>query len=511
MRRLVTWLSLVAISSVAALPFLPIAPPRSIDGLLHLYRLVELDRCLSQGAFYPRWAPDLAQGYGFPLFHYYPPLSYYLAEAWHLLGFSLARALSLTYMTAAALSTAGMYLLAKEWAGEAGGVVAALLYTNAPFTLQNAVRRGGLAEVLAWAIAPLVLWTFRRLAHSWRARYLVGASLSFGAFILAHHLSLLTLGPLLALLVIGTALEARSWRVLLRPLPALMLGAGLSAFFAVPAYLERGLVQIDRVYASAGFDYHYFFEPLRSLLSGPVSIDVSLLNAPVPRSIGWIQAGVALSGAVAALVARCGKRGWYVGGLLVALALLAMTQLVSVRVWELFSILRYLQFPWRLLAPLCLVLAFTGSGIAVLAGERRRWAAPALVIAVALGLYLYNTPLLYTGQHPIPSPNPTVADLLEFERSYWLPSLTSNYDYLPIWVRELPGESPMAAQYAASSAVTWLDRRSLPAGTELLEETYGLNDMRFRIIAPEPCRVVVNQFYFPGWRAYVESGLPVEK
>ncbi len=507
--HLLTWTSLAAVALVASLPFLPLAPPRSIDGLLHLYRLVELDQCLSQGALYPRWAPDLAQGYGFPLFHYYPPLAYYIAEAWHLAGFSLARALSLTYMTAALLSTVGMYLLAREWAGEVGGVVAALLYTNAPFTLQNAVRRGGLAEVLAWAIAPLVLWSFRRLAMRWRARYLVGASLSLGAFILAHHLSALTLMPLLALLLIGTALEARNRQALVRPLPALVLGAGLSAFFAAPAYLERGFVQIERVYASAGFDYHYFFEPLRSLLSGPVSIDVSLLNAPVPRSIGWIQAGLAVCGTVAAL-ARRSWRGWYVGAFLAALGLLLMTQHASVRIWELFSILRYLQFPWRLLAPLGLLLALSGSGTALLIAEgRRRWVTPTLLSAVALGLYLYNTPLLYAGRHPLPSPNPTVADLLEFERTYWLPSLTSNYDYLPIWVSEPPAESPVGAQHAASSAVRWLEEGSLPPGSQVLDQECRLNDLRFRIITPEPARLVVNQFYFPGWQAYID-GTPQE-
>ena len=31
------------------------------------------------GEFYPRWAPNFFHGYGYPIFNYYAPLTYYLA------------------------------------------------------------------------------------------------------------------------------------------------------------------------------------------------------------------------------------------------------------------------------------------------------------------------------------------------------------------------------------------------------------------------------------------------
>ncbi|HEY6041916.1 MAG TPA: hypothetical protein VIX58_07265, partial [Anaerolineae bacterium] len=52
----------------------------SADGQLHLYRLVEFDRLIRAGILFTRWMPDLAFGYGFPLFGYYAPLAYYLTE-----------------------------------------------------------------------------------------------------------------------------------------------------------------------------------------------------------------------------------------------------------------------------------------------------------------------------------------------------------------------------------------------------------------------------------------------
>jgi uncharacterized membrane protein len=51
----------------------------------HVARLVELDVALKAGQFPPRWAPDLGWGKGMPLFHFYGPLPYYLAELLYLI------------------------------------------------------------------------------------------------------------------------------------------------------------------------------------------------------------------------------------------------------------------------------------------------------------------------------------------------------------------------------------------------------------------------------------------
>ncbi|HPL27052.1 MAG TPA: glycosyltransferase family 39 protein [Anaerolineae bacterium] len=490
----------------ASLPFLSARPTASIDGPLHLYRLVELDHCLSLGQWFPRWTPDLVQGYGFPLFNFYPPLCYYLAELWHLLGASLARSLNLTFLLCAVLSGVFMYLLARDWAGEAGGVLAALLYIYAPYALYNAIYRGGLAEVLAWALAPAVLWGFHRLLLERRARWLAVASLSYAAFLLAHHLSALTFTPLLILLVAGHWLQQRSWRALGWALLALALAIGLSAFFTLPAFFEKGLVQIDRVFAPAGFDFHNHFVSWRALLAGPARTDVSLMNPESARPIGWIQIGLALIGALGLLAVRAKERAWYLAALAVGLVLFGMMQGFAAPVWQALVLLKYLQFPWRLLAPLSLVLAFAGGGVGLLLWRAKSaWLERGLVAAVALGLLFYSAPLLYCRQYRAPSANPSLGDLLEFERSSWLVSLTSNLDYLPIWVGELPASSPMAAQYAAAAPVTWLDGQALPPGVELQQATYGLNDMQFAFDSPVPFQALVNQYYFPGWRAYVDG------
>ena len=62
---LLVWL--LAIPAAASL-IQPNTITDSADSLLHLYRVVALSHAMDQGALLPRWLPDLAYGYGLPLF-----------------------------------------------------------------------------------------------------------------------------------------------------------------------------------------------------------------------------------------------------------------------------------------------------------------------------------------------------------------------------------------------------------------------------------------------------------
>ena len=73
----------------AAQPLLDRRIAEGADTLLHLFRLTQVDALLDQGILFSRWSPDLAYGYGYPLFNYYAPLSYYGAELLHLAGLEL--------------------------------------------------------------------------------------------------------------------------------------------------------------------------------------------------------------------------------------------------------------------------------------------------------------------------------------------------------------------------------------------------------------------------------------
>src|SRR5512142_838275 len=99
MRPWIRWFILALLVAVAAYPlWSPADFWSSYDGLLHLYRVFALDQTLRQGVVYPRWVLDLAYGYGYPIFNFYPPLAAYVSETLHLLGLVFPGAIKGTFI-----------------------------------------------------------------------------------------------------------------------------------------------------------------------------------------------------------------------------------------------------------------------------------------------------------------------------------------------------------------------------------------------------------------------------
>jgi uncharacterized membrane protein len=181
----------------AAQPLFSGRLPWAADTLIHLYRLVELDHLLRHGYFFSRWAPDLAYGYGFPLFNFYAPLSYYFAEIFRLVGMDFAPALLATFAAFILVAGLGMYAWAADAFGQRAGLVAAAAYVTAPYLLYNVYHRGALAEVLAMALMPAILWAMSRLAQSGARKYLALTALLYAALLLGHNITALVFTPIL--------------------------------------------------------------------------------------------------------------------------------------------------------------------------------------------------------------------------------------------------------------------------------------------------------------------------
>src|SRR5687768_8370294 len=66
---------------------LPGGLPNTADGSVHFTRITEIVSSWQDGIWVPRWSLNLGFGRGIPVFIYGPPLSYWLAAAFHMLGF----------------------------------------------------------------------------------------------------------------------------------------------------------------------------------------------------------------------------------------------------------------------------------------------------------------------------------------------------------------------------------------------------------------------------------------
>ncbi len=101
----------------------------SADGMTHLMRVALLDSHVRTGIVYPRWVPELVTGLGYPVFNFYGPSAYYLAETFHLLGLTLVQAMIGAYAVFLVAGGFGMYLLARDIFGATRGWAALIAAT----------------------------------------------------------------------------------------------------------------------------------------------------------------------------------------------------------------------------------------------------------------------------------------------------------------------------------------------------------------------------------------------
>jgi hypothetical protein len=499
----------------AVTPLLKGSLPQTADGIIHLYRLVELDNLFQHGVLFSRWAPDLIYGLGLPLFNFYAPLSYYLAEVFHLLGLSLVNALKAAFCLAILGSGATMYLYVRDVFGETPAVVAAVAYMYAPYQLYDSFFRGILPEVLALALFPLVMWSFRRLVKGGDRRYIVIGALGLASLPLTHATSTLILFPLLVAYIVALLLLKRDRRLIegVAVASALALGLALSAFFTLPAILERQWIQIERGLIPPNLDYHCHFLSLAEILSPPQPTDTGRMNPAVPRSLGLVQTIPAIAAITGLRKNEESQRVHILFFAFVLMASVAMMLPQSVALWDRLPPLAYLQFPFRWLGPASFAVAvMAGASVSMLPHSESLTSPRFLISAVLLAsLVLAALPMLYPGyQHSLPT-NPSLAEMMHMERRMGAVGTTATGEYLPIWVEWVPPESLLEPMYRAGRPLQRLDTSTWPEGSTVLEEEYTPTAGRLIVQLTKMLRVFFDIHYFPGWRAYIDGEeVPIE-
>jgi hypothetical protein len=523
----------------ALYPLLQSGLPNTADGALHVYRTVELDQCWQDGVYYPRWAPDLFLGYGYPIFNFYAPLLYYLAEVLHVLGFSFQGAIKVIQVGTFLLYGLSMYVFAKGIVGRKPALLAAAAYVYAPYHFKEAFVQGDYPQFLALALLPLVFWAFYKIIVTRKPRYIVVGACLYGALVLSHNITAMLTSPFLGLYIAWMTLslaplslgdgERNSrrnqvfWKNLvsevLPALAALALGLGLTAFFWLPALYEKKWVQLDLL-TKGFFDFRQYFLSLGELLSPSLPLDTAASNPYMPFNLGTAQVFLSLvTGLV--LLPRFGLRREEKSHLLFSLASLILCVFMmlpaSTPLWEHMPFLAFTEFPWRLVGLAGLFTALpAGMSLHLLTGwvcSRQIWNLPPGVrcfslIALALGLVLMPTTVfvyLYPRQPFIEYTDPTPADIVEFELESRAWGTTSGSEYLTIWLTEKPEDSPLLPLYRAGQPISKLDSQHLPEGVQAEMLGHSVVSDSYYFTSPQAFTAGFNTFYFPGWRAYLDG------
>jgi hypothetical protein len=322
-----------------------------------IFYLVEFDQTLRDGYLWPRWAPDFAFGYGYPLFNILAPLAIYAAEVLHLLGLSLVGSVKTMYALGTIGAGLAMYVFVRRLFGREAGLLAAVAYMYVPFHLVEIFVRSAYSEFIALALLPLILYAFTELVAAPNVGRLALAGLIYGVLILTHVTTFFTFTPFLmayiAFLLIGTWRRKGPHAALRASLYALgsgALGLALSAIYLVPMLAELRHVKVEQ-WTAFNYDYGQHFVYFSQLLSPLWDYGYSGpgLEDGMSFQLGAVTVVLVVFGGWRTLAGRFPHRGTALFFLVATAFIVWLMSPAAQFAWRVLPVASLVQFPWRLL------------------------------------------------------------------------------------------------------------------------------------------------------------------
>ncbi len=502
------WLAAAALPLIGIIPAISGGVILTADGPIHVHRIQAMTLLWQEGNLWPRWVPYFHLGYGYPVFNYYPPLTYHIGAALGVLGISAPAAFNLTLAGSWVVGTLGAYALARHLMPGRGAILAALLWAYAPSRLHEVWHQGSTPQMMAAAFIPWLLLALALAAARPSRRNLVALGALFAA-ILMSHLPLavmvsLFLGPGVILLPLWHTRRAlRRWpgRVL-RLAGGLALGAGLCAIFVLPLAVELPYIQ-----ATAQDPFPLLrsnFLQLRDLLIQPYPQDLTDITLVVPTTLGllWVLLAVAGCGALAARRQYGAAAGLAVG----LAAIVFITQEASLFVWQSVPFLATARFPGRIFR-IGAVFAAMAGGASILPLPRR-WQGAGLAAAMGLAL-LSALPWTYPIKEFVWWDNLSALDEIEYELETHTWGTTSYDEFQPVWGESVPLDpAPEPEAYITNPLRLVVHRLDMVRQWPDLQ-VEQIDDATVRVVVSDARRVRFRQYYCPGWTATLD-GQPVE-
>lgn len=428
----------------------------------HVIRQISMDELLSEGQFPPRWSGELNNGYGYPVFLFNYPLPAMLGEVFHKLGFGFVDSVKAVLFSSMILSVLGMYLFLRALLGlKLAAFLGAMFYLYAPIRFSNVYVSASVGSALALGIVPFIFWALLQ-------RKIKMGSAFLAALILAHNVTALIFAPVI--LIFG-------WRAK-RIIP---LGLGLSAWFWLPAILEKGFTRFDLTFSNF---YKDQFPSFWQLIRSPWGYGLSHPQNPGPGDmsyqLGLIHILVVMIYGIWFMVYGRNNKDRFLGIFTLTAFILSVFLMlkISLTLWENLPFLSLIQFPLRFQA-LAIFSASIAAALLVKYLPNKK-----VIFLVLLSLVLYANRNHWN-----------VNEKFDPGEKYYLDLKTTSTTYgehLPKWGRIMEKGSPGKLEFVTSKGEIKIIKDQ---SAQVLAEVEATKEAKLRF----------NQFYFPGWEIKVDG------
>lgn len=358
--------TLISIIFILILSFFAIKP-LTIPGFFPIHddtqvsRVYEMEKALSDGMFPVRWSQDLGYGYGYPLFNFYAPLSYYAGGFFTSLGFDALESTKIVMALGLILASLFMYLLAREFWGHKGGIISSLLYLYAPYSAVNIYVRGNIAESWGYAFLPLFFYGVVKIYRNQNPYFVLVSALGLTGIILSHNLTALITAIFLVPTVIFI-LFSKNKRILLFFSASIVLGFLLSSFYFIPALLEMNYTNVSSQ-VGGGADFRNHFVCIGQLWEANWGFGGSAPGCLDGMSfkIGKLHLILFFLFIFTLFKNKIRDRLTILFSCFFVLSVFLMLEM-SKPIWEAVVPMAFIQYPWRFLVFTSFSLSFIGGG-----------------------------------------------------------------------------------------------------------------------------------------------------
>lgn len=470
----------------------------------HIARLFVFDQAVRQGNIYPRWVEGLGFGFGYPLFNFYPPLIYYIAEVFHLIGFGLVWSIKSMLTFGFILSFWGVYTLVRRKTNDTySSVLGGILYLMAPYHAVLVYVRGAFAEFFAYAMIP---WVFVGFDMVQKTGAISLFSLAFALLVVSHPLIAFPFVLLFAIYFIAIyVIASNKWVLIIKTAIGSLLGLGLSAFFWMPSMFERRFTLVDKILTHGLADYKMHFVYIRQLLYSPWGYGGSIygLEDGMSFRVGEVHIFFAIISTIALLfiVFRRKTQKLTIVEIYIFLGMGLMSAYLTIfksqYIWDSIRFLWYLQFPWRLLT---FVAFFLSVGIALWLRTLKKISRIMIVVIAALFIYILYTPLFEPAYYVTDQDNYYITK----DQLNWEVSKTS-YEFMYKDVKTKQVGPFFSFPLSKKQLSTTLVDTQNDAQVTIHKNKVSVKELLIHV--QRETTLTLNRSYFPGWKAYVDGKL----
>ncbi len=334
--------------------FFHLGVPVTHDGNNHLVRFANYKIAVRELQIPPRIAPNLVNGYGYPVFNYNYPLANILSLPFSILNihYEIAYKIIITFFVFMALFGANLFLKSKNFAKSARFFALTVFALN-PYILTSIIFRGNIGEVMAWGILPWVFYFLEDLKNekTFFSKSLFLLIIYLSALFLAHNIVAFFASILIIFYLIFA--YGNDWQAWKRFILSFIWSFTIGLWFWLPAIMEKNLVNLDAV--DLTLNYYKHFPSLAQLLRLPIQFGYSYWGQIDSMSFG-LGAGQLLITFLAGIYLFKNKAKKNLV-FFIALFVLVIGQLkIAEPLYEIIPFANFIQFPWRLALLFSIVL-----------------------------------------------------------------------------------------------------------------------------------------------------------